>query len=68
MPCFSVANADCIPIGTRDRSKFGKLLLGSVAKQVLRLVNLPVITASPEAHLLVENSDRQRFVLPATTL
>ena len=48
------------------------MFLGSVAEQVLRSVNLPVITVGPEAHLLVENVDlsgrEQRVVLHATTL
>ena len=60
--------ADRLLLGTRSRSKLGKLLLGSVAEQVLRSVNLPVITVGPEAHLPVESSGRQRVVLHATTL
>ena len=47
-------HADRVLLGTRSRSKLGKLLLGSVAEQVLRSVNLPVITVGPEAHLPVE--------------
>jgi nucleotide-binding universal stress UspA family protein len=59
-------NADRIVFGTRSRSKLSKLLLGSVAEQVLRSVNLPVITVGPEARLPVEsNTD---VVLHATTL
>ena len=59
-------NADRILLGTRSRSRLGKLLLGSVAEQVLRSVNLPVITVGPEAHLAVDA--KQRVVLHATTL
>ena len=55
-------------LGTRSRSKVSKLLLGSVAEQVLRSVNLPVITVGPEAHLEVASDTRQRVVLHATTL
>ena len=55
-------------LGTRSRSKLGKLLLGSVAEQVLRSVNLPVITVGPEAHLPVDASPQERVVLHATTL
>jgi nucleotide-binding universal stress UspA family protein len=59
-------HADRIVLGTRSRSKLSKLLLGSVAEQVLRSVNLPVITVGPEARLPVEgNTD---VVLHATTL
>jgi nucleotide-binding universal stress UspA family protein len=60
--------ADRVLLGTRSRSKLGKLLLGSVAEQVLRSVNLPVITVGPEAHLPVAGGDGKRVVLHATTL
>jgi nucleotide-binding universal stress UspA family protein len=65
-------NADRILLGTRSRSRLGKMLLGSVAEQVLRSVNLPVMTVGPEAHLLVETEAQsgreERVVLHATTL
>ena len=60
--------ADRILLGTRSRSKLGKMLLGSVAEQVLRSVNLPVITVGPEAHLPVQSGYEERVVLHATTL
>ncbi|MGD0629022.1 MAG: universal stress protein [Terracidiphilus sp.] len=60
--------ADRLLLGTRSRSKLGKLLLGSVAEQVLRSVNLPVITVGPEAHLPVDASHGEPVVLLATTL
>ncbi|HEY1983786.1 MAG TPA: universal stress protein [Terracidiphilus sp.] len=60
--------ADRILLGTRSRSKMSKLLLGSVAEQVLRSATLPVITVGPEAHLPVVAADAQRVVLHATTL
>lgn len=60
--------ADRLVLGTRSRSKVTKLLLGSVAEQVLRSVNLPVITVGPEAHLEGDQESRQRVVLHATTL
>jgi nucleotide-binding universal stress UspA family protein len=60
--------AHCLTLGTRSRSKVSKLILGSVAEQVLRSVNLPVITVGPEAHLEVTVGARQRVVLHATTL
>jgi nucleotide-binding universal stress UspA family protein len=62
--------ADRVLLGTHSRSRLGKLLLGSVAEQVLRSVNLPVITVGPEAH----GADKaiaargERVVLHATTL
>lgn len=61
-------NVDRVFLGTRSRSKVSKLLLGSVAEQVLRSVNLPVITVGPEAHLEVGSNDREEVVLHATTL
>jgi nucleotide-binding universal stress UspA family protein len=60
--------ADRIVLGTRSRSRLGKMLLGSVAEQVLRSVNLPVITVGPEAHLPVQSGYEERVVLHATTL
>lgn len=60
--------ADRIILGTRSRGRLGKMLLGSVAEQVLRSVNLPVITVGPEAHLPVQSGYEERVVLHATTL
>ena len=59
--------ADRVLVGTRSRSKVGKMLIGSVAEQVLRSVYLPVITVGPEAHLPVDRG-QERVVLYATTL
>jgi len=59
--------ADRVLVGTRSRNKLGKLLIGSVAEQVLRSVYLPVITVGPEAHLPADK-DEERVVLHATTL
>ncbi len=61
-------HADQILLGTRSRGRLGKILLGSVAEQVLRSVNLPVITVGPEAHLPVSSGFEERVVLHATTL
>ncbi|MGB8261612.1 MAG: universal stress protein [Terracidiphilus sp.] len=60
--------ADRLLLGTHSRSRLGKLLLGSVAEQVLRSVNLPVMTVGPEAHLPVVSAERNNLVLHATTL
>jgi len=61
-------HADRILLGTRSRGKMSKLFLGSVAEQVLRSVNLPVMTVGPEAHLPVATTNPDRVVLHATTL
>lgn len=61
-------HADRILLGTRSRSKVSKLLLGSVAEQVLRSAHIPVITVGPEAHLAVDVAAQEGIVLHATTL
>jgi nucleotide-binding universal stress UspA family protein len=61
-------HADRLLLGTRSRSKLGRLLLGSVAQQVLRSASLPVFTIGPEAHLPSESKDHQPTVLFATSL
>jgi nucleotide-binding universal stress UspA family protein len=61
-------HADRILLGTRSRGKLGKLLLGSIAEQVLRSASLPVFTIGPEAHLPSENQDHLPTVLFATSL
>ena len=60
-------HADRVLLGTRSRGKLGRLLIGSVAEQVLRSVYLPVMTVGPEAHLPVDRGG-ERVVLLATTL
>ncbi len=60
-------HADRVLLGTRSRGKLGRLLIGSVAEQVLRSVYLPVITVGPEAHLPVDMGG-ERVVLHATAL
>ena len=61
-------HADRILLGTRSRGKVSKLLLGSVAEQVLRSAHIPVITVGPEAHLPADVDAMQGIVLHATTL
>ena len=60
-------HADRVLLGTRSRGKLGKLLIGSVAEQVLRSVSLPVTTVGPDAQIPVDRGD-ERVVLHATTL
>jgi len=61
-------HADRILMGTRSRGKVSRLLIGSVAEQVLRSVQTPVITVGPEAHLPMAGSVPEKVVLHATTL
>jgi nucleotide-binding universal stress UspA family protein len=60
--------ANRLLLGTRSRGKISKLLLGSVAEQVLRSANCPVLTVGPEAHLQADGANPERVVLHATTL
>ncbi|MDE3200063.1 MAG: universal stress protein [Acidobacteriota bacterium] len=57
-----------ILLGTRNRGRFSKLLLGSVADQVLRSVQIPVMTVGPEAYLEMATDNQKRVVLLATNL
>ncbi len=66
--CVRQFHVGRILLGTRSRGKVSKLLLGSVAEQVLRSVHLPVYTVGPEAHLPVSGRDGKQVVLHATTL
>ncbi len=61
------SHPDRLILGTRSLGRLGRLLLGSVAEQVLRSANLPVFTIGPEAHL-EEHGNRQPAILFATTL
>ncbi|UWZ81717.1 universal stress protein [Occallatibacter riparius] len=61
-------HADRILLGTRSRGRVSKILIGSVAEQVLRSVNIPVITVGPEARLAVPGNTPTKVVLHATTL
>ena len=63
------ANAiDLVVIGTRGRTGFGKLLLGSVAEEILRTVTCPVLTVGPRADLSRGADGQIREVLFATDL
>ena len=42
-------NVDLVVIGTRGRTGLGKLLLGSVAEQIFRTVECPVLTVGPHS-------------------
>jgi nucleotide-binding universal stress UspA family protein len=63
-----ITRPDRLILGTRSLGKLGRLLLGSVAEQVLRSADLPVFTVGPEAHLAQQSSGRQASVLFATAL
>ena len=59
-------NIDLVVIGTRGRTGFGKLLLGSVAEEILRTVTCPVLTVGPHADLARGSDGQIREILYAT--
>jgi nucleotide-binding universal stress UspA family protein len=61
-------SADLLILGAKSHSILGKLLLGSVAEQVLRSVSMPVITIGPEAQWHPREKGQRRTVLHATSL
>jgi nucleotide-binding universal stress UspA family protein len=44
-------NIDRLIIGTSGRGKLGKLLLGSVAEELIRTIEIPICTIGPHANL-----------------
>jgi nucleotide-binding universal stress UspA family protein len=60
--------ADLIAVGTHGRHSFGKLLLGSVAEQIFRRADCPVLTVGPGSyqHSPLENIRPFRPFLFAT--
>lgn len=67
LACAQHLKASQLLLGTRSRGTWGKLLLGSVAEQVLRSSPVPVITLGPEAHES-KTAAETRTVLHATSL
>ena len=59
---------DLVVVGTRGRTGFGKLLLGSVAEEILRTAACPVLTVGPYADLSRGADGQIREVLYATDL
>jgi nucleotide-binding universal stress UspA family protein len=58
--------ADMIVLGTHGRTGTRKLLLGSVAEDIFRRSNIPVLTIGPAARRGMHNGGRFRCVLFAT--
>lgn len=59
---------DLIVLGTRGRTGIGKVLLGSVAEQILRQAPCPVLTVGPHVTLQPEKAVKMREILYATDL
>jgi nucleotide-binding universal stress UspA family protein len=52
---------DLIVLGTRGRTGLAKVLLGSVAEQILRQAPCPVLTVGPHVRLEEERWDAERY-------
>lgn len=59
-------NIDLVVLGTRGRTGLGKLLLGSVAEEILRTSPCPVFTVGPHADPTREANGEIREILYAT--
>lgn len=59
-------NIDLIVVGTRGRTGFQKLLLGSVAEEILRRSTVPVLTIGPDIRKSASADGHFRSVLFAT--
>jgi len=59
-------NVDLLVLGTHGRSGIGKLTLGSVAEEVLRLVPVPVLTIGQHVPPTITNAPRFERILFAT--
>jgi nucleotide-binding universal stress UspA family protein len=59
---------DLIVLGTRGRTGLGKVILGSVAEQILRQSPCPVLTVGPHVNLWSDEYAKMREILYATAL
>ncbi len=59
-------HTDLVVIGTRGRTGLGKLLLGSMAEDILRTASCPVLTVGPHADPSRESNGQIREILYAT--
>jgi nucleotide-binding universal stress UspA family protein len=59
---------DLIVLGTRGRTGLGKVILGSVAEQILRQSPCPVLTVGPHVNLWSDEYAKMREILYATDL
>lgn len=56
-------NTDLVVLGTRGRTGLGKLLLGSVAEEIFRSVECPVLTVGPLAYTSLVPGGNLREIL-----
>src|SRR3954469_10857769 len=55
-------HADLLVLGTRGRSRIGKLLLGSVAETIFRQAPCPVMTVGPKSELQLSHDGPHRIL------
>jgi nucleotide-binding universal stress UspA family protein len=55
---------DLAVLGTHGRRALGKLLLGSIAEEVFRMAECPVLTISPKSALIRENAELRHILYP----
>ena len=65
-PVISRHHIDLIVLGTRGRTGFQKLLLGSVAEEILRRSTVPVLTIGPDIQRSASADGHLRSILFAT--
>ena len=59
-------NIDLIVLGTHGRSGLAKLLLGSIAEEIFRTTECPVLTVGPHSDSTRDNNGQLREILFAT--
>jgi nucleotide-binding universal stress UspA family protein len=55
-------HADLLVLGTRGRSRIGKLLLGSVAETIFRQAPCPVMTVGPKTEMQIAHDGPRRIL------
>ena len=68
LECAREKHVDRIVVGTRCPGALGKILVGSVAEEVLRQADVPVLTIGPEVADLAPQAFKPRNILAATSL
>lgn len=58
--------ADRLILGTHGRQHLERLLLGSVAQEILRKVDVPVCTIGPHAHIAPSHETPQKILHPVS--
>jgi nucleotide-binding universal stress UspA family protein len=61
-------DADLIVVGTHGRTGLDKLILGSVAEELMRIAHVPVLVAHPKDYSNLRKSDRPEPARPGDDL